>query len=184
MFGRRSLGQRGVREEGMEGKGFWSLFVGIGLCALLAIYGGARADLGDPLLEGGTAPLSGGIVHWGIFPSAVTPSGETCFGAHLSAVSAFETRGALNGVTVYVPSGTGNGESMLFYSESLTSEAGTTLWVVFWPKDDLVTDEVMDAGVSCFMVSGTTMDELVYVQSNAPSAWMVKTSGSPTIQWR
>lgn len=150
---------------------------------LAVMIGGGLAGTGDPLYDGKTAQTVTGKLNTLRIPanSVQYLSGASIFGTAITGVSN-PARSPLSGVSLVMTSPSG-GENVWFYLGDNTAQSGNTIYLHFTPGDTVVCNQDIIPGVSKFELSGTSLAQTVACWSDGVSRWVVKTDGSPTVNW-
>jgi hypothetical protein len=123
-----------------------------------------------------TGSVQGGIVVATISNTA-TLSGATKYGGYVT------SKNATSGVTVTVPTAGGAGENFVIYIPTDTFNSGGTIYVHFTAGDSLRCNQDILAGVSKFILSGTTFQKRIFCFSGEAGIWNIMTFGAPTVDW-
>jgi hypothetical protein len=120
--------------------------------------------------------LSGGIPYEAASGTS-TVSGTTLYGGYI-----YGAAGA--GVTRTLPTATGAGENVVFFNVGNTYISGGTLYVHFTSGDTIYCNQTITAGTSKFILAGvSTWTKQILAISTEANHWIVKTVGSPTVDW-
>jgi hypothetical protein len=126
--------------------------------------------------------LSGGVP-WEYASGTSTVSGTTLYGGYIYG-DGTKLGSAMNGTTRYLPTATGNGENVVFFTVGNTFTSGGTLYVHFQAGDTVYSTQTITPGVSKFIIASTeTWGKQVLVISPAANRWIVKTVGTPSVDW-
>lgn len=92
-------------------------------------------------------------------------------------------RAPTSGVSVQLESPDAAGYDVVFIMENSSYDAGTTTYLHFPSGDNIASADTITAGVSKYIMSGTTDAQKIICHSTGTSIWYVTTTGSPTVDW-
>ena len=130
-----------------------------------------------------TLTISAGVSVYELKSSTMSElSGTSIYSAYLTGVSV-STRSPTSGVSTRVASGTGRGENLVFFLQDDTAQSGNTIGVHFTSGDVIASADTITAGVSKYIMSGTTDAQIIIAISTGVSKWWVRTTGGPSVAW-
>lgn len=150
------------------------------LCLLtLLLIGGVclAQQAGDPVYQSSVAYLKYRQIN---VASTTTLSGLTPFNMGLSGVST-SARSMTAGVTVIFGTPVG-GENGWLYNTENTATSGNTLYVHFTAGTVVYSNIACTAGVSKYILSGTTLEKTLVYWSPAAGIYVVRAIGTPTVE--
>lgn len=112
--------------------------------------------------------------------SGTTLSGTSVFATAITGVST-PARPMTSGITLFMVSPSG-GENCMIYNDSDTASSGNTLYVHFQPGDTVKSNVACTAGVSKYIISGTTLEKKLVMWSNGAGVWVIDAVGTPTVE--
>lgn len=91
-------------------------------------------------------------------------------------------RDPTSGITIIVNESATGKQSFFVYNADDTAQSGNTLFFHFPAGDTVISDIDCIPGVSKWVISGTTLEKTLVVNSTGTSEWTIATTGTPTVE--